>query len=982
MRGMTARWASVASTLGAFGVWVSFASSGCFPELPPLDEDAIGEQDTASEHDGHPGDTAEVTPPGGLDAPEGVVASTDRADGVEVRWDAVAEATGYRVERCAGSGCADAADWRALTAEPLGATRYEDATAAAPADLDAPAWVVATDYELDQVRVTWAEVTAPPAPRYRYRVVALGAGEESTPSAEAVGHRAERPLLGYEVRVGDGAWREARVGGGAESADAEWVDDEAPPATLAAPEVSASLGTYAELVRLVAAGAVAEPGEARTYFVRGTTAYGPGPSSAPATGHRTAGPLAYQWERSTTGQPDAFEPLPGATSPSHDDTTAPADGAVRWYRALVTAEGAEAVTSPAVAGARQAPPGVPGGVSATSDLEAHVLLTWQAVEAALGYHIYRDGVRLTGAGGVTTTSYQDPGAPGPTATWAAPSSLAATSDLTDRVELTWEAPERPVGPWVAYQVLAINAAGDGPLSAEADGRRAAPALVGYQVEVAPQGGSTSWLSTGSTSPTWSHGDPPKGTITGGTIAATQGDHRAHVRLTSSGASVAQAAPVTYRIRGVLADAGQTAASGSASGRRAVGALSRSWERGATTDDESFAMLVGASGVSFDDATAPSDGSRRWYRLRLTAAGADHVYAAPVEGWRLAFVQVSGGHDHTCAVATDGHVWCWGELWPGGVQEPARVTGLTNVVEVAAGQSKRCARTSSGDLWCWGAPYVGDGTTFHRSSPVHVLQGVATAAVGGAVSCAVLTAGQVWCWGYRFSVGDNTADDRASPVPVRTTSGSVLTGVTQVATENSAETHTCARLTTGAVWCWGQDHGSALGAYCPDTPGVCRGAVHASLAPNCMQVTAGDHFTCCVTSQETAACWGTAGGGVLGDGGVSTGGIDPVTVSGLTGVVEVQASTWASCARISSGRVHCWGENGSGQLGNGSASPFATTPVEVGSGLASVTALGAGAQHFCAIQGHDVWCWGDNEYGQLGPGDIGWSSNVPVKVAFP
>lgn len=192
-----------------------------------------------------------------LSPPTNVRASTDRTQDVELTWDAVTGAVGYRVLRCDGR-CDDGA-WVPLNGAPLTEPRYLDANAAAAAvpfatELDA------SDDLYAHVMLTWAAVTAPSSPRFRYRVIALGGGEadESAPSAAVEGHRAERPVIGYEVRVGDDGW--SLVPGGLVTS---WADSGAPAAVLDPGTASASQGAYAEFVRLTVSGAVSSPGGAR-----------------------------------------------------------------------------------------------------------------------------------------------------------------------------------------------------------------------------------------------------------------------------------------------------------------------------------------------------------------------------------------------------------------------------------------------------------------------------------------------------------------------------------------------------------------------------------------------------------------------------------------------------------------------------------------------------------------------------------------------
>jgi hypothetical protein len=89
------------------------------------------------------------------------------------------------------------------------------------------------------------------------------------------------------------------------------------------------------------------------------------------------------------------------------------------------------------------------------------------------------------------------------------------------------------------------------------------------------------------------------------------------------------------------------------------------------------------------------------------------------------------------------------------------------------------------------------------------------------------------------------------------------------------------------------------------------------------------------------------------------------VTGLQDAEAVSAGVAHTCARTTTGAVQCWGDNASGQLGNGTNNN-ATTPMAV-TGLSSgAIAVDAGSSHTCALtNAGGVKCWGANSMGQLG-----------------
>jgi len=70
----------------------------------------------------------------------------------------------------------------------------------------------------------------------------------------------------------------------------------------------------------------------------------------------------------------------------------------------------------------------------------------------------------------------------------------------------------------------------------------------------------------------------------------------------------------------------------------------------------------------------------------------------------------------------------------------------------------------------------------------------------------------------------------------------------------------------------------------------------------------------------------------------------------------------SCALFNGGTVQCWGDNSSGQLGNGTV---ISSNTRVAVNLTQAIAIAAGGTHACALlSGGAVQCWGDNTSGQL------------------
>jgi alpha-tubulin suppressor-like RCC1 family protein len=146
-----------------------------------------------------------------------------------------------------------------------------------------------------------------------------------------------------------------------------------------------------------------------------------------------------------------------------------------------------------------------------------------------------------------------------------------------------------------------------------------------------------------------------------------------------------------------------------------------------------------------------------------------------------------------------------------------------------------------------------------------------------------------------------------------------------------------------------------------------------------QVSAGEYHSCGVTTAGAAYCWGRGYSGELGDGTTTYARSSPVAVQGGLTFAQVSAGAHYSCGVTTVGAAYCWGDNGGGQLGDGTTTTDRTSPVLVRGGL-TFAQVSAGSGFTCGVTLDGVaYCWGENIYGQLGNGTT-TNSSVPVKVA--
>jgi alpha-tubulin suppressor-like RCC1 family protein len=294
-----------------------------------------------------------------------------------------------------------------------------------------------------------------------------------------------------------------------------------------------------------------------------------------------------------------------------------------------------------------------------------------------------------------------------------------------------------------------------------------------------------------------------------------------------------------------------------------------------------------------------------------------------------------------------------------------VDRLKGVASVSAGGRHSCAALRDGTAWCWGKNsqgQLGDGTQQDRLRPVMVanLRQVRSVHAGAEHSCALLRDGSVWCWGWNVygQLGDGTIEERRlKPVKV--------SGPGPVAQLDTGGFHTCVVNRDGRVYCWGKNDIGQLGVG--NTKNQPRPTQVKGLTEVTMISTGGAH-TCAVDRNGTAWCWGNNESGELGDGS-SERRTEPVKVQRLSGVAQISAGGGYlgghTCAVKRSGTAWCWGNNLSGQLGQGSITQNRPFPGRVG-GLKTLATVVASGRHTCAVaRDGRVFCWGKNEDGQLG-----------------
>lgn len=373
--------------------------------------------------------------------------------------------------------------------------------------------------------------------------------------------------------------------------------------------------------------------------------------------------------------------------------------------------------------------------------------------------------------------------------------------------------------------------------------------------------------------------------------------------------------------------------------------------------------------------------------------------------------ISVGAEHTCGKGDDGRLYCWGSnLWGelAVPRPPDRRTIITPVnapagitlSDVFTGAYFTCAHGSDGHLYCWGDNgwgKFGDGTIGGTTdTPVQVSHplppGVQLSGYSANTHhiCADGSDGAVYCWGINLYGESGVVGEPQVPAP----SAIDVSGLGGVTLSNPAVGlfFTCAFGSDGGVYCWGANDTGQLGneeagpsTHLPTPVQGLSGVTPVALA-------LGDYHACILDDAGKVRCWGDNVHGQLGNGVSGDTARFPVEVKmdHLPGVTftRIEAGGYQTCAEGSDGTIYCWGQNNHGQLGDGTTdSRNVPTAVKVdhlsGVTLSRVAVSG----FFTCASGSDgrIYCWGRNDWGQLGAGfKVNTSSTdyraLPVPVA--
>ncbi|HWH52700.1 MAG TPA: hypothetical protein VN651_14215 [Gemmatimonadaceae bacterium] len=366
----------------------------------------------------------------------------------------------------------------------------------------------------------------------------------------------------------------------------------------------------------------------------------------------------------------------------------------------------------------------------------------------------------------------------------------------------------------------------------------------------------------------------------------------------------------------------------------------------------------------------------------------------------AFTKISAAANYTCGLRYNGALSCWGE------NSPNQLLGASDAELEASGV---------------GVPCTGDSNQICVTSPLHIAVGkfFTDLSTSATHACAIEKGTAItYCWGNN-SGGLLGVSSSAALVPPTSLASSI-----QFQQISAGATHTCG-ISNGNGYCWGDNNEGELGNGFMTWMTNGGGSSTPLQLPGSgwTQISAANEFTCGIIS-SVAKCWGNdkylLGAGwqathqspdtvdrtyapaipsqlgiassasrmcaIMPAGGPNPGawcwGYDvsdpnssslgrsyfPIQLAGASVFTQMANGTNQSCGLDGSGNALCWGSNVYGATGvrNGG---YTATVTPVAAGNLTFRSIVSGSDHVCTIASTGyVYCWGSNEYGQLGDSD--------------
>lgn len=353
---------------------------------------------------------------------------------------------------------------------------------------------------------------------------------------------------------------------------------------------------------------------------------------------------------------------------------------------------------------------------------------------------------------------------------------------------------------------------------------------------------------------------------------------------------------------------------------------------------------------------------------------------PANSW----IAITAGQLHTCGIKSDNSLNCWGNNQfnqigngKGGKDTdkekiPVKISDK-KFKSVSSRYLHTCAISETNSLYCWGdarSGKLGTGESDNtQATPTKI--GTDTwemVSCGGSHTCGINKEKHIWCWGDNSNkaLGDGTTDSKLVPQKINKTQWKYV---------SAGGYHTCSITLDNDLYCWGANYAGQLGTG----DNVSYAEPKKISGEKWIQVETGEDYTCAISVDRTMYCWGENKYGQLGNNELYIH-YTPTRVNDALWHTMAKAYSH-TCAIKPDNRLFCWGKNDHGQIGDGTVAhyPDSQNPQITNPKYAPVritdkewSTVTTGENHTCAIDINRIlFCWGGNEFGQLGDGTSGY-----------
>jgi hypothetical protein len=391
-------------------------------------------------------------------------------------------------------------------------------------------------------------------------------------------------------------------------------------------------------------------------------------------------------------------------------------------------------------------------------------------------------------------------------------------------------------------------------------------------------------------------------------------------------------------------------------------------------------------------------------VAVQGSRSDTIVVPVLDPARIKQGQIAAGTSYSCRLDRDGRAYCWGygrwgQLGGGAITcaiasqvgcarsipEPVQTELRFSYIDAAGDKTFAIETGERMMMWGrWDGFSTRDGSVdcsgmidqwcFVR--PMNYSAGpFAEVDFTGSSLCARTPSGQIHCWYGSFGATGSGIQHE----------GDYVVGNHTFTQQTSSGTTVCALDISGAAFCWGVARDASSDAptdMCFATPSnvpcyLRPVPVATSLRFTHIAAGAGGH-TCALATDLRAYCWGRNDAGQLGAG--TTG--EPSRIVQVASSMEfavIGAGSYNTCGTTYGGDSYCWGDNRDGQLGIGTVGGTRTTPTRVASNVTFVDYVG-NFDHTCGLAPDGkTYCWGGNEYGQIGAGTVRGHIPTPTLV---